>query len=516
MAKKKYIDYKKMQAELFNRTEGYAASVRIIYQQAFERIINLVKGTELEDGKPFSFADYGYGEEVTSILRDMYSRVYQVIRGGVEKEWLASNENNDALVKSVFSEQSIEDNHFARFFKRNKEAMDAFFARKSADGGLNLSQKVWRYTGMFRDELENTLDLAIGEGVPANRLAAQIKKYLQDPDKFYRRFRIKVGEDENGQPIYGRKWKRRVWDKEANSYKWVDDSPKHFHPGRGVYRSSARNAQRLARTETNIAYRTADFERWAQLDFVVGIEIKLSNNHPVSDICDDLKGVYPKTFKWTGWHPNCRCYQVPVLATHGELEKMLDNILDGESPNSVKCADEVTDIPKPFVSWARDNGERMAKAKSAGTLPYFYKDNERQITDALNGKRPVKKPLSQADKDRRKVIKQLAVETLIGQQFALPNGTFANITNRSIKEWLNQPFEDAQAKNEALLDLQGLLDKAVYRGRGIDKHDSTLSVYLFETEIGGKKCWIIVRSYYEGEYTIYSVSDNESILNIIQ
>ena len=34
MAKKKYIDYKKMQAELFKRTEGYAANVRIIYQQA--------------------------------------------------------------------------------------------------------------------------------------------------------------------------------------------------------------------------------------------------------------------------------------------------------------------------------------------------------------------------------------------------------------------------------------------------------------------------------------------------
>ena len=42
----------------------------------------------LEDGKPFSFADYGYSEEVTPILRDMYSRVYQIIRGGVEKEWL--------------------------------------------------------------------------------------------------------------------------------------------------------------------------------------------------------------------------------------------------------------------------------------------------------------------------------------------------------------------------------------------------------------------------------------------
>ncbi|WP_373151396.1 MULTISPECIES: ADP-ribosyltransferase [Bacteroidaceae] len=379
MAKKKYIDYKKMQAELFNRTEGYAANVRIIYQQAFERIINLVKGTELEDGKPFSFADYGYSEEVTPILRDMYSRVYQVIRGGVEKEWLASNENNDALVKSVFGEQSIEDNHFARFFKRNKEAMDAFFARKSGDGGLNLSQKVWRYTGMFRDELENTLDLAIGEGVPANRLAAQIKKYLQDPDKFYRRFRIKVGEDENGQPIYGRKWKRRVWDKEANSYKWVDDSPKHFHPGRGVYRSSARNAQRLARTETNIAYRTADFERWAQLDFVVGIEIKLSNNHPVSDICDDLKGVYPKTFRWKGWHPNCRCYQVPVLAKQEELDEMLDKILDGDNPATVECEEKVKELPSQFTGWMQDNEQRIKDATEKGTLPYFLRDNEKVI-----------------------------------------------------------------------------------------------------------------------------------------
>ena len=73
MAKKKYIDYKKMQAELFKRTEGYAATVRIIYQQVFERIINLVKGTELEDGKPFSCADYGYSA-VSYTHLDVYKR----------------------------------------------------------------------------------------------------------------------------------------------------------------------------------------------------------------------------------------------------------------------------------------------------------------------------------------------------------------------------------------------------------------------------------------------------------
>lgn len=390
MAKKKYIDYKKQQQELFKRTEGYAAEVRAIYLEAMGEIINLVKGTELEDGKPFSFAEYGYSEEVTPILRNMYSRTYQVIRGGVQKEWLQSNEHNDELVKSVFGEHSIEDHHFARYFLRNKEAMDAFFARKTGEEGLNLSQKVWKYNGMFKEELENTLDLAIGEGTPANRLATKIKGYLQEPDKFYRRFRVKIGEDENGNPIYGRIWKRRIWDKESESYKWVNDDPKKYHPGQGVYRSSYRNAQRLARTETNIAYREADFTRWQQLDFVVGVEIKLSNNHPVWDICDDLKGVYPKGFKWVGWHPNCRCYMVPVLAKEEELDQMLDKILNGEDPGSV-VTDSPKDLPDQFQTWVKDNEERYAKAEAKGTLPYFIKDNKKAVEQILNPLTPEQK-----------------------------------------------------------------------------------------------------------------------------
>lgn len=390
MAKRKYIDYKKQQQELFKRTEGYAAEVRAIYLDALGEIINLVKGTELEDGKPFSFSEYGYSEEVTPILRNMYSRTYQAIRGGVQKEWILSNEHNDELVKSIFGASSIEDHHFARYFLRNKEAMDAFFARKTGEEGLSLSQKVWKYNGMFKEELENALDLAIGEGTPANRLATKIKGYLQEPDKFYRRFRVKIGEDENGNPIYGRIWKRRIWDKESESYKWVNDDPKKYHPGQGVYRSSYRNAQRLARTETNIVYREADFTRWQQLDFVVGVEIKLSNNHPVWDICDDLKGVYPKGFKWVGWHPNCRCYMVPVLAKEEELDQMLDKILNGEDPGSV-VTDSPKDLPDQFQTWVKDNEERYAKAEAKGTLPYFIRDNKKAVEQILNPLTPEQK-----------------------------------------------------------------------------------------------------------------------------
>lgn len=39
MAKKKYIDYKKQQQELFNRTEGYAFEVRKIYQECFTKLL---------------------------------------------------------------------------------------------------------------------------------------------------------------------------------------------------------------------------------------------------------------------------------------------------------------------------------------------------------------------------------------------------------------------------------------------------------------------------------------------
>ena len=379
----KNINSTQLQIELFKRTEGYAANVREIYRVYMNRLINLVKGVELEEGKPFSFSGYGYGDEATAIFREMYSSLYQEIRKDVENEWILSNNNNDDLVKSIFGESSIKSNLFARFFKRNKEAMDAFFARKTGKEGLSLSQKVWRYTGQFREELENCLDLAIGEGTGANKLASKIQTYLQDPDRFYRRFRVKAGENENGNTIYGRQWKRRVYDKESQGYKWIDDNPKKFHPGRGIYRSSYRNAQRLARTETNIAYRTADFERWEQLDFIIGYEIKVSKNHPHYDICDELAGKYPKTFKWTGWHPNCRCFMIPVLAGGDEIAEMIERIMAGED-REISQKQEIKEFPGSFSRWIRENEDRMNEAKTKGTLPYFIKDNPGAIKKILH------------------------------------------------------------------------------------------------------------------------------------
>jgi hypothetical protein len=376
----KYVNTNQWQKELFARTEGYADNVRKLYDSNLTEIIDLVRGTELEDGKPFSFAEYGYEDQVNKILRKLYASVYKEIRKDATQEWQLSDLNNDTLVKGVFGADALSDHHFLRFFGRNKDAMDAFLDRKGAKDGLNLSQRVWDYTKQHKTNLEDSLDLAIGEGTPANSLASKITQYLREPDRVYKRFRIRTGTNEDGTPKYGSILKRRTFDKETGLYKWVDEPKSAYKPGTGVYRSSYRNAQRLARTETNIAYRTADYERWQQLDFVIGIEIRLSNNHPYTDICDFNQGVYPKTFKWTGWHSNCRCYQVSKLASPEEIDEMMNKIMDGEDTFGI--AQQIDTYPKEYIQWIRTNASRIVQAEKRGTLPYFIRDNKR-ITDAI-------------------------------------------------------------------------------------------------------------------------------------
>ena len=147
------------------------------------------------------------------------------------------------------------------------------------------------------------------------------------------------------------------------------------------------NARRLAATETNIAYRTADHERWKKMDFVVGIEIHLSNNHNCKgipkgmfhDICDDLKGRYPKDFKFTGWHPHCRCYATSVLKTDDEIAEDTKRILRGEKPTE-GSENEVKDVPDGFKDWIQNNEQRV---KYHTTVPYFLKDNPKFVPESF-------------------------------------------------------------------------------------------------------------------------------------
>jgi hypothetical protein len=207
---------------------------------------------------------------------------------------------------------------------RNLHGLEAFQARKT--GGMNLSERVWNLTEQFKGEMEMALDVGIGEGRSAAQLSRDVRGYLNEPNRLF----------------------RRVQDKWGNLV--LSQNAKNYHPGPGVYRSSYKNAIRMTGTETNMAYRTSDHERWNMLDFVVGVEVRLSDNHtlngrPFTDICDYLAGKYPKDFKFIGWHPQCRCYAIPILKTTDEM------FSDAPSENEVK------DMPENFKKWVEANAE---------------------------------------------------------------------------------------------------------------------------------------------------------------
>lgn len=306
----------------------------------------------------FSWADYPLAlAKINEIIARLKADVEVAIVNGINSEWTLSNNKNNELCQRVFGSLAMSlPAHLARrYFSTNESARDAFLARR--ENGLNLSDNVWRYTNQFKGEIEMALDIGIRSGRSADEISRDVRGYLKEPHKLFRRVR-----DEHGQLQ-------------------LSKNTAAYHPGRGVYRSSYMNARRLAATETNIAYRTADHLRWQQLDFVVGIEIHLSNNHNCKgvpagmffDICDELKGKYPKDFQFTGWHPHCRCYATSILKSDEELAADNERIMAGEEV-SVGSVNEVSDVPDNFKGWVENNKER---AKGWETMPYFVKDNDK-------------------------------------------------------------------------------------------------------------------------------------------
>ena len=328
---------------------AYERRVEDIFRTAAREAARL--GLSIKDFNParlFSFSDYpATRKKIEKLLSDLQSAIEGVVVNGIRSEWALSNNKNNELARQVFGDNvgKLTKEQERRYFSTNGAARDAFIKRKT--DGLGLSDRVWKYTNQFKDEIELGLDIGIRSGRSADELSRDLRSYLQHPDKLFRRVR-----NEHGQLVLSRR-------------------AKAYHPGRGVYRSSYKNARRLAATETNIAYMTADYERWQQLDFVVGIEVRLSGNHPCHDICDDLKGRYPKDFKFTGWHPHCRCHVVTILKTDKELAADARRILAGQEPTA-DSANRVTDVPQGFKQWLKDNEER---AKCAESLPYFMKNN---------------------------------------------------------------------------------------------------------------------------------------------
>lgn len=334
-----------------NNLAQYAKLIDQIFKVAAQEAaaigVSAAKG-KISTSSLFSFNDHPLAQaQIQSLLSRLAKRIETAIVNGIDAEWTLANNKNNELARRVFADNigRLTQAQYRQYFSTNDNARQTFLERK--EQGLNLSERVWRYANEFKDEMELGLDVGIRNGLDADAMSRELRQYLRHPDKLFRRVR-----DEHGNLVLS----KRAAD---------------FHPGQGVYRSSYKNARRLAVTETNIAYRAADYERIQQFDFVVGIEVCLSNNHPIHDICDDLCGRYPKDFKFTGWHPHCRCYTKTILKTEEELMEENAAILRGEEPTK-NSVNSVSDVPQVFKKWVENNQGRIERAK---TMPYFLTDN---------------------------------------------------------------------------------------------------------------------------------------------
>ena len=339
----------------YKTTAAYTRTVNALFDRATADIATAAHKEDYHPDKPFSFEDYPKTKaRLQTALKGLAKKMQAVIELGSRRQWLFACQKNDAFIASIFDTTKLGKGQLKKMQDRNLDALQTFQQRKV--GGMNLSERVWKYTEQYKEQIEIGLDVGLGEGRSAQQLSRDLRANLQDPDRLF----------------------RRVRDKRGNLQ--LSKAAKAFHPGRGVYRSSSKNAMRLARSEINMAYREADHLRWQQLDFVQGFEVHRSSHEPMCKckLCERLVGRYPKWFKFKGWHPQCLCYATPILEDFYSEERsnsFIDKMkaaLNGAEAKRYVSKGLITDLPDGFKEWVAEN-----EGKQAGwaSTPYFIKDN---------------------------------------------------------------------------------------------------------------------------------------------
>lgn len=271
-----------------------------IYGNLVDDLVVSASLVSISDKEYFLFKNYPVlKKKADDAIKKIGSQLNLYINNQVSSVWALSNEKNDALVDQVFAQR---DKVAPVSLKsHNSEALKTF--KESKIKGLTLSDRVWNSNANLRSELESSLNAAISKGQSAKSLAKDIKKYLNKPDKRFRRVRDKFG---NLAPS-----------KNALQY----------NPGQGVYRSSQANALRLAKETINRAYRESDHLRWSQTPFIIGYKLRNSERKAtICDICSRMNGtVFPKSYKFLGLHIGCLCTAIAIMCSDEEFDRILED-----------------------------------------------------------------------------------------------------------------------------------------------------------------------------------------------
>lgn len=376
------MDYKQQQ-EIVKYLAKLEKQLIKIYGDTYQEAVNIAYVREaIEQGYTFSWSnDRQAAAKLDKMLQQMTAKVETLIANGVAASYKsAETKVTGDVIKALgvrgktqiaeataICEQATADRRAA-----GQTAAAHINARR---GGIEASARIWQQNA--KKEIEIIVQNGIKEGKSPSEIAQSIRGYLVEP----------------------RRYEKSVYNPETGRLERSDAS-REYHPGQGVYRSSYKNALRMARTEMTQAYRQAEWESYQNNPLIKAYEIRLSGNHttlkivkgkhiavPLTDICDKLAGVYPKTFKWVGWHPQCRCLMIPVMVSKSEFRDLLEaRKADREAKRAGKEATAVekfsnktaaAKLPAQYEKWLTDNQQRIEAARKAGLkLPQWIVDNE--------------------------------------------------------------------------------------------------------------------------------------------
>jgi len=324
--------------ELQAYIERINKKLKYYYGDTYKRMLNLpeVQKAIKKGAEDFKFSNYTT-HKVDKIVAELTQIINTNLQKGIANAWSYGIDNTTNHLSNAFGRLNEDykteiDKTVLQATKdiRNK-TKESYRIATEKKGGLNISERVWNYNDQIKKEMEIAIQNGIKQGKSADDIARNMQKYLNNPNALF----------------------RRVRNKETGELK-LSKAAKEYHPGQGVYRSAYKNAMRLITTEVNAAYREAEWASYQNNPLIKGYEIRLSNNHtilrngkrvPFYDICDELQGIYPKKFRWTGWHPHCYSSDTEVMTDNGwKLFK------DVEKKDLIFSLNPDTKYPE-FVKW---------------------------------------------------------------------------------------------------------------------------------------------------------------------
>ena len=321
------------------------AEVDKLFQKHIAKIIKLYQSNQWINSDNFSIdSNSTLKKEFEKITKQLSIELEDLINTSTKEQWISAQTTANKFVETYFNVSKLK--KATQQIYRTENLQEFLKSQKSRLTRFKLSDRVWKYSKQFETQMQNAFELALLNGDSAQKLSRDIKQYLNEPEKLYRRVR-----DVKGQLH-------------------LSKNAKLYNPGQGVYRSAHKNALRLASSEINAYYKASENQRWQSMDFVIGFEVKRSNNKFDCDMCDSLVGKYPKSFQFVGWHPNCRCYQIPILKP---MEMFTDELKGAVKEDYSHLGDfqkEITKMPANFENHLK---EKAGIYKGYKVVPYWVK-----------------------------------------------------------------------------------------------------------------------------------------------